>query len=236
MRRPTGEYAPPEGTESETQPGSRGLVLRNRPGITGKREIDQQEFEALLRMENAALQTLTEKTRFTAKLICKLHRDWLGEIYDWAGTYRTVEMSKAGFQWPPAFRVAPNMENFEAGTLKKFTPCRSAPLSETALQVAQVHAEFLLIHPFRDGNGRMTRVLADLMFAQAGFTAPDYGFSGRSSRRNRDEYLAAVKRGYLQDYAPLTAFFTAALERSVAGETFASGLRSPVAPSKTLES
>ena len=107
------------------------------------------------------LRTVTPQTRFTTKLICRTHKEWLGEIYEWAGTYRTVEMSKAGFQWPPAFRVAPNMKNFEAGLLKKFTLCRPAPLAETALQVAQVHAEFLLIHPFRDGNGRMARFLAD---------------------------------------------------------------------------
>lgn len=236
MQKPLGQYAPPKGTESETQPGSRGLVLRNRFGILSKREMDQREFEALLQMQNAALQSVTAQTRFTAKMICRLHRDWLGEIYDWAGTYRTVEMSKAGFQWLSAFRVAPNMENFEAGLLKRWTPCRPAPLAETALRVAQVHAEFLLIHPFRDGNGRIARFLADLMFAQAGFVTPDYGFGGPGSRRHRAEYLTAVKRGYLQDYEPLVAFFSAALERSSSGVNLISGLGSPVAPSKTLES
>ena len=98
MQKPPGQYAPPEGVESEWQPGSRGLVLRNRPGITRKGEMDQREFEALLQMQNAALRAVTPQTRFTAKMICKTHRDWLGEIYEWAGTYRTVEMSKAGFQ------------------------------------------------------------------------------------------------------------------------------------------
>ena len=182
------------------------------------------------------LRTVTPQTRFTAKIICKMHGDWLGEIYEWAGTYRMVEMSKAGFQWPPAFRVAPNMENFEAGLLKKFTPCRPAPLLGTALRVAQVHAEFLLIHPFRDVNGRIARFLADLMFLQAGFITPDYGFSGLGSRRRRANYLTAIKRSYVQDYEPLVAFFLAALERSSAGDSRISGFGRPVAPSKTLES
>ena len=215
MQKPPGQYAPPDGTESETQPDSRGLVLRNRLGVSSKREMDQREFEALLRMQNAALQTVTAKTRFTAKMICRLHRDWLGEIYEWAGTYRTVEMSKAGFHWPPAFRVAPNMENFEAGLLKKFTPCRPAPLAETALQAAQVHAEFLLIHPFRDGNGRMARFLADLMFLQAGHALPYYPFEDRKGKAARAHYIAAVQSGYVKDYAALTEFFRAAVERRI---------------------
>ena len=157
-------------------------------------------------MESAMLQTVMDKTRSTAKFLCKMRKAWLGEIYEWAGTYRTVEMSKAGFQWPPAFRVAPNMENFEAGLLKRFTPCRPAPLAEVARQVAQVHAEFLLIHPLGDGNGRLARFLADLMFLQAGLITPSYYFSGPGSRRNRAEYLDAVRRGYRRNYAPLVAF------------------------------
>ena len=215
MQKPHGQYAPPEGVEAEMQPGSRERVLRNRLGITSKRDMDQHEFEALFRMQSTMLQTVTAETRFNAQIICRMHRDWLGEIYEWAGTYRTVEMSKAGFQWPPAFRVAPNMETFETGLLRKFTPCRSAPVAETALQVAQVHAEFLLIHPFRDGNGRLARVLADLMFLQAGHALPYYPFEGRKGKAAREQYIIAVQQGYLQNYAPLTDFFRLAVERRV---------------------
>ena len=135
MQKPPGQYAPPEGAESETEPGLRGLVLRNRLGVARKRERDQREFEALLRMQHGALRALTAQTRFTAKTICKLRRDWLGEIYDWAGTYRTVEMSKAGFQWPRRFasgrtwRISRQgfCENSPRAALRRWRrqPCRS---------------------------------------------------------------------------------------------------------------
>lgn len=209
----TGEYSPAEGVEAETQPGSRGRVLRNLRGIMRKQQMDQAEFEALLQAQERYLHQLTPKTRFTAKLLCQMHRDWLGEIYAWAGQYRTVEMSKGGFQWPPAFRVAPNMEDFEKGLLRQCTPCRPASLIEVAGRIAQVHSQLLLIHPFRDGNGRLARWLADLMAQQAGFPPPDYPFTGRNAQKNRMRYLIAVQGAYLQNYDALSDFFREAIER-----------------------
>ena len=110
-----------------------------------------------------------------------------------------VELSKGGFCWPPAHLVASNMERFEAGLLREHTPCRPAELLQVAQRMAEVHAELLLIHPFREGNGRLARWLADLMALQAGYVAPLYRFRGRGSKDNRARYLEAVKRGYLQE-------------------------------------
>jgi cell filamentation protein len=142
-----------------------------------------------------------------------MHRDWLSRIYAWAGEYRTVELQKASFHWPPAFRVADNMETFERKVLARQTPCRPGPLPEVARGIAEVHAELLLIHPFREGNGRLARWLADLMSLQAGLPLPKYEFSGRGALRRQRAYLNAVTRGYWRDYEPLTAFFVEAISR-----------------------
>jgi len=142
-----------------------------------------------------------------------MHRDWLGGIYEWAGRYRTVELTKGSFRWPPAFRVTENMDTFEKGILARCTPCRAGPLAEVARCLAEVHAELLLIHPFREGNGRLARWVSDLMALQAGLPAPDYGLAGRGAGRRREAYLEAVREGYVRDYEPLTAFFVEALER-----------------------
>jgi cell filamentation protein, protein adenylyltransferase len=206
-------YQPPAGPEAEAEPGSRGRVLRNRLGIRRKRDIDAAEYEALLRAQEAYLQRISAETRFTAALLREMHRDWLGEIYEWAGAYRTVELSKGGFRWPPAHLVADNMARFEAGLLHEHTPCRPAPLSEVARCIAEVHAELLLIHPFREGNGRLARWLAALMAMQAGYAPPRFEFRGSGGRRNQSLYLEAVKRGYLQDYKDLAGFFREAIER-----------------------
>lgn len=206
-------YRVPQGPQAATQPGSRGRVLLNLLGLTSKRAMDRVEAQALARVQEDYYARLTPRTRVTATLLKRMHRDWLGEIYEWAGEYRWVELEKDGFRWPPAERIADNMRDLERGVLRRHTPCKPGALEKVALAIAVVHAELLLIHPFRDGNGRLARWLADVMAVQAGYPASAYGFSVRESKRRRAEYLAAVKRGYMQDYAPLARFFEEAILR-----------------------
>jgi cell filamentation protein len=209
----SGRYATPKGIEAEFEPGSHGRLLKNRLHIRSLRAMDHAEFEALVAAQEQYLSQIGPNTRLTAKMLRQMHRDWLGAIYEWAGQYRTVELAKSDFQWPPAFRVGQNMDAFEKGVLARCTPCRPGPLPEVARCLAEVHAELLLIHPFRDGNGRLARWVADVMALQAGLPSPDYGFVGRGARRRRAAYLEAVRKGYLQDYEPLAAFFVEAFER-----------------------
>ncbi len=211
-------YTAPSGIQSEYEPGSNETVLRNRAGIIDSLTMDQAEFDALLKVQTQYLDLLNEESRITAKLIRKMHKDWLGDIYDWAGEYRTVEMSKGGFQWPPAYRVQPNMELFENGLLQECTPCKTADLDTVALQISKVHAEFLFIHPFREGNGRLARWIADIMALQAGFGIPLYPFWGDQTVEARHKYVYAVKRGYVEDFGPLTEFFRTAIALRLSGE------------------
>jgi cell filamentation protein len=204
-------YQTPKGVESEYQPGSGRRALANLQGIRSRRKMDLAETEELERVQIDYLQVITPDTQFDAALICQMHRDWLGGLYAWAGRYRKVELSKTGFSWPPAYLVERNMQSFETEVLRALTPCRPWPLEDVALAIARVHAELLLIHPFREGNGRLARWFADLMALQAGYPLPSYRFTGRGSRKERSRYLNAVKKGYLLEYAELTAFFSDAL-------------------------
>ncbi|MDD4890049.1 MAG: Fic family protein, partial [Phycisphaerae bacterium] len=206
-------YRTAPGIEAEFQPGSRGRVLRNRLNICSKRRMDRAEFESLLTAQTAYLDQITSATVFTADLIRRMHRDWLRGIYEWAGEYRHVELEKGGFRWPPAFRVCQNMQMFESRLLAQHTPCRPAPIGEVARRIAEVHSELLLIHPFREGNGRLARWVADLMAFQARLPAPDYGLTGRGSRSRQNAYLEAVKAGYAENHVPLTDFFAVAFAR-----------------------
>jgi cell filamentation protein len=206
-------YREAGGPEATFQPGSGGQVLINLLRLRSKRAIDRVEAEALAKAQELYYTRLTARTRFTAARLRQMHRDWLGGIYEWAGCYRSVELEKDGFHWPPAERTSENMAAFERKTLARLTPCRPASLPEVARALAEVHAELLLIHPFRDGNGRLARWLADLMAAQAGYPVPAYGFTGRGSKKRRTEYLSAVSQGYLENYLPLARFFEAALTR-----------------------
>jgi cell filamentation protein len=86
----------------------------------------------------------------------------LGGIYPWAGNYHHVMMSKDGFPFAaPAF--IPNlMAEFEQKILARHTPCRGDD-ENVAESLAIVHVELVLVHPFREGNGRLARLLAMLM-------------------------------------------------------------------------
>lgn len=207
-------YTVAKGVEGEFEPGSKGRVLRTKLGVTRKREMDRLEFHALISVQERYYDLIEDTTCFTADLICQMHRDWLGKLFSWAGRYRTVELSKGGFRWPPARLVAQNMAYLEEHTLKACTPCRGESVREIAQKMAEVHAELLLVHPFREGNGRLARWIVDLMALQAGLGLPDYALSGRGSVERRKAYLSAVQHGYAQNYEPLTAFFITALERS----------------------
>jgi cell filamentation protein len=196
-------YRTGAGIEGEYEPGSKCRVLRNLLGVRSKRQMDQIEYERLLAMKEKYLGIVGPETSLSVELIRAMHRDWLQSVYVWAGEYRTVEMSKGRFHWPPARLVAQNMATIEQQTLLRVTPCRLKDLGEVAEAAARVQAEVLLVHPFREGNGRLARWLSDIMAMQAGLPAPRYGFTGRGSVRRRRAYLAAVVAGYRMDYRPL---------------------------------
>jgi cell filamentation protein len=206
-------YIVPTGPEAEYESGSRGRVLRNLLGIRRKRYMDRTEHEALVQIQAAYQRRIGPDTRFTAAMLCQMHRDWMGGIYEWAGEYRTVEVQKGDFRWPPAYRVSRNMNTLEQNLLCRNTPCYSGSLAQVAGRIAEVHAELLLIHPFREGNGRLARWLADLMAFQAGLPPPDYAFRGKGSGGRKTQYLQAVSQGYLREYEALALFFAEALQR-----------------------
>jgi cell filamentation protein len=168
--------------------------------------MDRAEYEALVAAQRQYLARIGPDTRFTADILCAMHLAWLGDLYSWAGEYRTVEVWKDGFSWPPARMVRENMAKFETDVRARHTPCRPGPLDDVATRLAEVHAELLLVHPFREGNGRFSRWLAGLMALQAGLPTPDYRFRGKGGPARRKRYLAAVVRGYARDYRPLAGF------------------------------
>lgn len=214
---PRNRYSAPPGPETEYQPGSRRRVLKNKLGIVSVREMEIEEYRRLVAAQERYLaQYVTADTRFTSKMLEQMHGDWLGALYEWAGRYRSVNVAKAGFAWPPAYLVPDLMKEFEIAILAEVTPCLPGPLEQVAESLALVHGHLLLVHPFREGNGRFARWLADLMAFQAGLPPPRYRFTGRGSVARRAGYLAAVKRAYVGDGAPLTAFFRGALESALA--------------------
>ena len=85
------------GVQAEFEPGSNEQVLKNRLSIKSRKAMDDAEATALGRTVDALVRTFDQEHRFTAADICGFHKVWLGEIYEWAGQYRQVNVSKDGF-------------------------------------------------------------------------------------------------------------------------------------------
>lgn len=198
--------------EAEFEPGSRGRVLRNLLGIKTKRAMDQKEAQEQLRALNEIAKLFGENHRFTAQDIRAIHKIWLGRIYPWAGQYRQVNISKGGFDFAMAMAIPANMEEFERGPLRKYTPCRFKSTEEVAEALAVVHVELVLIHPFREGNGRMARLLSILMGWQANL--PTLNFSNIAGKRKK-EYFAAVRNGVTRNYKPMEKIFESIIQTTL---------------------
>lgn len=162
--------------------------------------MDRIEARELKRAEDALFRTYDEVHRFTAQNICKMHKLWLGEIYEWAGNYRQVKLSKGNFTFAFPAQIQSLMEKLERGSLRKHTPCRFDSQERVIEALAEVHTELLLIHPFREGNGRTARMLATLMALQAGLPPLDFGAIRGSQRQG---YFKAVQAGINEDYGPM---------------------------------
>lgn len=91
--------------EAQFEPGSNGQVLKNLLGITSKQVMDEAEARALEQAMDALVRAYGETHRFTARDLCDGHRTWLGNIYEWAGHYRRVNVSKDGFPFAAAVHV-----------------------------------------------------------------------------------------------------------------------------------
>lgn len=210
--RQSGRYDASKSVEGQFEAGSRGLVLKNLLGIKRKLEMDQIEARELRRASEQIIRIYDQDHRFTEADIRKIHQIWLGSIYVWAGRYRTVNLVKAEFPFAAAREVPRLMAEFERGPLYQSTPCRFRSTTEVVKAIALVHTELMLIHPFREGNGRVGRLLAVLMALQAGLPPLDFG---SIKGRKRPEYFAAVRSGLDRDYGPMEKIFSDVIRRTL---------------------
>jgi cell filamentation protein len=198
--------------EDQYEPGSDGKVMRNLVGVTNPEEMELAETSALWLVQEQLIGEISVDQSFSTADLCRIHRQWLGGLYAWAGKPRSVNLSKGNFAFAMAQVIPVLLDEFEEKQLRKYTPCLFSSREEVAHALAEVHVELMLIHPFREGNGRLGRLLATLMALQAGL--PILEFSEMIGLR-REEYFAAVRAGLDMNYQPMQTLFSDVIERSL---------------------
>ena len=149
---------------------SEGEILPNIPGLKSASEIGLAEFEGFLKAEIVLTEKLNAKTKFNLDFILKIHKLALSDLYTFAGKYRNVNISKGGLPFAAARFLSETMMAFENEVLVAL-PDNYKDKDELIKDIAIVHGELLVIHPFRDGNGRTARILANLMSRKQGYDA-----------------------------------------------------------------
>ncbi len=174
-------------------------LLPNLLKLTDKQAIEQSEFEGFLFAELTLTDELSNKTRFNVKYIKKIHKLALSHLYSFAGKYRTVNMSKGGFLFPAAQFISRNMNAFDNEILSTI-PNKYTEKESLIKDIAKVHGELLFIHPFREGNGRTARVLANLMARKQGYKGLNFDFI---DKKMFQKYVSAVQAVADKNYLPM---------------------------------
>lgn len=164
--------------------------------------IQQAEDRSLTALYYKLLDTIKVNSMIRLADIKKWHRMFFADIYPFAGEIRRVELSASAresggaWQWRLSFLAGiPDIDKLIQKTSNtKYT--LSDPQT-IAMDLSILVAEFLFIHPFREGNGRMIRLLCDMILAKNGF--PLIGVNLKES----DTYIQDIHKGYDKDYAPL---------------------------------
>ena len=181
-------------------------TLLNYAGCLDREEIDRREDEGVARAMEFVLGLLDkpEPASLTVNLVRQIHRELMGEIYPFAGEWRTVDLHKGDgpTRWPlPPGGIQPLMDVLERDVLAR-SPLLSEDDETVFAYVAEVMCEILALHPFREGNGRTAFIVGNLLLMQNDMVPLDV----YDRRNDQVRYFAACDAGRIhKDYAPLTA-------------------------------
>ncbi|MGD9126953.1 MAG: Fic family protein [Planctomycetia bacterium] len=185
-------------------------VLVNKKGITDLPTLQVEEEEALAQAYEALLNEVRIDTPITCDLLLHIHDRVFGRLYDWAGRWRTVWIKKPGVTWPAPDFLASNMETFEKEVLTKY-PAEQLREEETFCRaIGEIQGEFLVIHPFREGNARTIKLATNLLAAQTGRPLLKYD----SSEAGKEQYIEAAKKAFKRDYDPMAKIIQQALAQA----------------------
>ena len=159
------------------------MALENKFGITDSAELARVEekiskTKAIALFESGALDTFEVET---FKGLSAIHKYLFDEIYDFAGKIRTVNIAKGNFRFAPVMYLEAALEHVGEMPQKTFD------------EIIEKYVEMNVAHPFREGNGRSTRIWLDAILKKELHFVVDW------SRVDKEDYLLAMERSPIKD-------------------------------------
>ncbi len=159
------------------------MALQNKLGITDSAELARIE-EKISKKKAVELFESDELKKYRAgtfEMLAFIHRYLFSEIYDFAGKMREVNLAKGNFRFAPVMYLKAAVENVEKMPQSTFD------------EIVEKYVEMNIAHPFREGNGRSTRIWLDLILKKELNRVIDW------SLVDKDDYLLAMERSPIRD-------------------------------------
>ena len=159
------------------------MALENKLGITDSATLAREE-ERITKTRAAELFDLGLLDSYevgTFAGLAQIHAYLFGEVYDFAGQIRTVNIAKGGFRFAPVMYLDAALAHIDHMPQATFD------------EIVEKYVEMNIAHPFREGNGRSARLWLDAMFKAALGQVVDW------SRVDKEDYLLAMERSPIRD-------------------------------------
>lgn len=168
-------------------------IPRNHLGIATPDLLHEIESTLLQQAYTHFITELDSPVRFDEEYFKSLHRDTYESLYEWAGIYRTVDMSKGGslfcraaYLEQQAGRIFRELEQEQF--LKQAAEWTTDKFAE---RLAHYQCELIALHPFYELNGRITRLFFDLIAVYNGYEPIDYSAALAESPTGLNAYIEA---------------------------------------------
>ena len=165
--------------------------------IAYRGELNEAEQENIVRAQDWALARRRDPLR--EKFVTDLHKQMLGDVWRWAGKFRTSERNLG----IPFYEISVAVRQL-LDDVKAWIEYKSYPPDEIAVRF---HHRLVQIHPFPNGNGRHSRLIADLLIMRLGGERFSWGSANLQDAGDlRGRYVAALKAADNHDIGPLLTF------------------------------
>ncbi len=201
-----------------TKPKSATSYQETAFGILPRSKIVPLEQEGVKKALQYIIKLSESKAQITPQLILGVHREGFGHIFpDWAGTFRTIDVTVGEYEPPHFSRVSELVKHLcdDLGERLKHLPSQDAGeefLAKVIELTAWFQHRFVWIHPFKDYNGRVGRLLTNLLFLNLGF--PIVSIKAETGS-DREQYVAAMKAADNHDYSKLEELISHALKENL---------------------